>query len=549
MAERRKKFWGWGFEDELIGDDEAGQVFAEIKRRHGSIGEPMAPVPRVDDFELRRPRMSPPTKFDKIVTTDPHERLLHAYGKSFPDTVRLFRRAVPEPPDLVAYPENEDDVANLLDWADGANVAVIPFGGGTSVCGGVEPAVGDAYSATMSLDLTKLDRVLEVDKASRAARIQGGASVPVFEAQLKEHGLTLRHFPQSFLHATLGGMIATRSGGHYASLYTHIDDFVESTRSVTPKGILESRRLPGSGAGPSPDRMMIGSEGILGIITEAWMRVQDKPTFRAGVSVDFADFHKAAEAVRALSQSWLFPSNCRVLDPEEAKNTGAGDGKTALLVLSFESADHPVEPWMARALELVADHGGRYDKAALEDKESHLKDAAGAWRTAFIRMPYYREILTPRAVISDTFETAITWDRFAPFHETVKGTMAAEIERITGNKGSVTCRFTHIYPDGPAPYFTFSALGNWDGLIDQWRDIKAVANDVVVANGGTVTHHHAVGRDHRPGGYDAQRPELFARALAGAKHELDPNGILNPGVLIDPMGKTLGVQGAMAPVP
>jgi len=545
MAAKRKKFWGWGFEDEIVGGDEAKLVFAEIARRHGRIDDAAADAPSVGEFELRAPRVKASGAVAKLTTDDPRERLLHAYGKSFPDTVRMFRREVPEPPDLVAYAENEDDVAALLDWADGANVAVIPFGGGTSVCGGVEPAVGDAYAGTLSLNLTRMDKVLEVDRASRAARIQGGAAVPVFEKQLKEHELTLRHFPQSFLHATLGGMIATRSGGHYASLYTHIDDFVESTRSVTPKGILETRRLPGSGAGPSPDRMMIGSEGILGIITEAWMRVQDAPRHRAGVSVEFDDFYKAAEAVRALSQSWLFPSNCRLLDPEEVKNTGAGDGSTALVVLSFESADHPVEPWMARALELVADHGGRYDNTALDDKESHLKDAAGAWRNAFIRMPYYREILTPRSVISDTFETSITWERFPDFHKTVTRTVKEAIERITGEPATVTCRFTHVYPDGPAPYFTYGALGQWDGLMEQWRAIKSVANDVVVANGGTVTHHHAVGRDHRPRGYDNQRPDLFAEALAGVKRELDPSGILNPGVLIDPMGRDVGVTGAM----
>ena len=547
MAARRRKFWGWGFEDEIVGADEAKLVFAEIARRHGRIDNAdAAGVPTIDEFDLRAPRVKANGAVAKLTTDDPLERLQHAYGKSFPDTVRMFRREVPEPPDLVAYAENEDDVTALLDWADGAGVAVIPFGGGTSVCGGVEPTVGDAYAGTLSLDLSRMDKVLEIDKASRAARIQSGAAVPVFEKQLKAQGLTLRHFPQSFLHATLGGMIATRSGGHYASLYTHIDDFVESTRSVTPTGVMESRRLPGSGAGPSPDRMMIGSEGILGIITEAWMRVQDAPVHRAAVSVEFDDIYKGAEAVRALSQSWLFPSNCRLLDPEEVRNTGAGDGSTALVVLSFESADHPVEPWMARALELVADHGGRYDKAALEDKESHLKDAAGAWRNAFIRMPYYREILTPRSVISDTFETSITWERFPAFHDTIKRTMLDVIERVTGEKGTVTCRFTHVYPDGPAPYFTYGALGKWDGLLDQWRTIKEAANDVVVANGGTVTHHHAVGRDHRPKGYDAQRPDRFAAALAGAKAALDPNGILNPGVLIDPVGKYVGVRGAMA---
>ena len=190
-----------------------------------------------------------------------------------------------------------------------ARVAVIPFGAGSSVVGGVEPAVGDAYAGAVSLDLRRLDRVLEVDATSRAARIQGGIRGPAIEAALKPHGLAIRHYPQSFEFSTLGGWIATRSGGHFATLYTHIDDFVESLRTITPAGAMESRRLPGSGAGPSPDRMMIGSEGSLGVITEAWMRLQGRPRFRADAVFGFPDFFAAARAVRAVAQAGLYPSN------------------------------------------------------------------------------------------------------------------------------------------------------------------------------------------------------------------------------------------------
>jgi alkyldihydroxyacetonephosphate synthase len=366
--------------------------------------------------------------------------------------------------------------------------------------------------------------VIEVDKSSRAALIEGGTYGPALEAQLRPHGLTLRHYPQSFEYSTLGGWIATRGGGHFATLYTHIDDFVESLRTVTPRGIMESRRLPGSGAGPSPDRMMIGSEGILGIITQAWMRLQDRPTFRAGGAVRFKDFFAAARAVRAVSQAGLYPSNCRILDPAEAYNTGAADGSVAIMVLAFESADHALEPWMKRALECCADHGGTPEASGAD---AHREGAAGVWRNAFIRMPYAMERLILRGVINDTFETSITWDRFEKFHDATKAATQNAIVEATGRKGEVTCRFTHVYPDGPAPYFTFHALG------EQWHTIKSAALDAVIANGGTVTHHHAVGRDHRPW-YDRQRPPLFADALRAAKKALDPQGLLNPGVLIDP---------------
>jgi len=376
-----------------------------------------------------------------------------------------------------------------------------------------------------------MGQVLEIDRTSRAARIQGGAFGPALEAQLKPHGLTLRHFPQSFEYSTLGGWIATRSGGHFATLYTHIDDLVEALRMVTPRGVMESRRLPGSGAGPSPDRLVIGSEGILGIITEAWMRLQDRPRFRAGGAVRFPDFFTAARALRVIAQSGLFPANCRILDPEEAANTGAGDGTAAVMVLAFESADHAVEPWMKRALECCADYGGAPELAGAED--GHREGAAGRWRNAFIRMPYARERTIRSAVIGDTFETAITWERFEALHDKVKQATEQAIRDATGRPGQVTCRFTHVYPDGPAPYFTFQALGHHGKLIEEWQAIKGGALDAVVAAGGTVTHHHAVGRDHRPW-YDRQRPTLFAAALKAAKHALDPQGLLNPSVLIDP---------------
>jgi len=254
------------------------------------------------------------------------------------------------------------------------------------------------------------------------------------------------------------------------------------------------------------------------------MRVQAKPIHRAGASLRFATFAAAARAVRALSQAGLHPSNCRILDPREAYNTGAGDGGYAIMALAFESADHPLDAWIARALQCCADHGG-----AVEPENA----AAALWRTAFIRMPYAREFLTPAGLIVDTFETAITWERFEALHDSVKAATEQAILEATGVRGEVTCRFTHVYPDGPAPYFSFHALGRHGALIEQWRAIKNAASDALIAAGGTITHHHAVGRDHRPW-YDRQRPALFAAALRAAKGALDPRGVMNPGVLIDP---------------
>lgn len=529
---RRMKFWGWGFEGDSATPDEKKLVLALAKHRYGIEDAVETPSPRDDEFALAAPRVQPPAALAPLCSSAPLDRLAHAYGKSFPDIARIFARAAPPAPDLVAYPTNEADVVRLLDWASSARIAVVPYGGGSSVVGGVEPAVGGGFAATLSIDLGLLDRVLEVDPISRAARIQAGTLGPALEEQLRPHGLTLRHFPQSFQYSSLGGWIATRSGGHFATLGTHIDDFVETARLVTPQGTMEARRLPGAGAGPDPNRLAIGSEGSLGIITEAWMRLQAKPTFRAGTSVRFADFEKAVGAVRAIVQAGLWPSNLRLLDRNEARNTLAGDGSADIVVLAFESADHDPMPKMRRALECAGDFGGQWDERQLAARDSgHREGASGAWRNAFLRAPFFREITTPLGLIFDTFETAITWERFFDFHARVKAATEAALKRATGNEGSVTCRFTHVYPDGPAPYFTFMVKGDKRRLVEQWRDIKTAASDTLARLGGTITHHHAVGRDHMPW-YRRERPEIFARMLGAAKSAVDPAGIMNPGVLI-----------------
>ena len=530
MTLPRLKHFGWGREGEGLMPTEEAFVLGRIEQRFGLPADGEVKPPRLEDIKLEPPRLDPPASLP-FCSTRLYDRAAHTYGKSFPDYVRGLVGDYRSAPDVVAYPRTEQEVAAVLDWAGGAQASVTPFGGGSSVVGGVEPRRDTArHKAAVTIDLRDLGRVLEVDKTSRAARIEAGAFGPALEAQLKPHGLTLRHFPQSFECSTLGGWIATRSGGHFATLYTHIDDLVESLRVITPKGVIETRRLPGSGAGPSPDRLLIGSEGILGIITQAWMRLQDRPRFRAGGAMQFSDFFTAARALRAISQAGLYPANCRILDPQEALNTGAADGSVAIMVLAFESGDHPVEPWMARASECCADHGGKPDRTDTAD--AHRQGAAGAWRNAFIRMPFARERTIERGIINDTFETAITWDRFESFHDKVKAATERAIVEATGRAGQVTCRCTHVYPDGPAPYFTFHAAGSHRELTAQWHTIKSAGLDAVIENGGTVTHHHAVGRDHRRW-YDRQRPPLFAATLKAAKAIMDPQALLNPGVLID----------------
>jgi alkyldihydroxyacetonephosphate synthase len=530
MSERRRKFWGWGFEDQQPPHAQV-EAAAAAAREHLGFGPAEVERPaRLEDLELRPPRLDAPASLAAICRIDSYARAAHAYGKSYRDVVRAFRGRFDNPPDVVAHPSDEAELERVLAWCEEAGAAAIPFGGGTSVAGGVEPP---ADRPAVSIDLKRLDRVLEVDRVSRAARIQSGVTGPALEDQLREHGLTLRHFPQSFEFSTLGGWIATRAGGHYATLHTHIDDLVESLRALTPRGWWESRRLPASGAGPSPDRLLIGSEGILGVITEAWMRVQDAPSFKESAAVLFDSFASGAHAVRALSQSGLHPSNCRLLDPVEAALTGAAPDGKALLVLGFESADHELGPWMARALELCADHGGRpRERVGAErgERPSPERGASeGAWRHAFLQAPYLRDTLVAAGVLAETFETAITWDRFADLVQNVRERVG---EALDGN-GVVTCRLTHVYPDGAAPYFTVLAPARRGQELEQWDQLKQAASEAIVGAGATITHHHAVGRDHRPW-YDRQRPEPFAAALRAAKSAVDPRAVLNPGVLIDP---------------
>jgi alkyldihydroxyacetonephosphate synthase len=281
--------------------------------------------------------------------------------------------------------------------------------------------------------------------------------------------------------------------------------------------------------------MLAGSEGTLGIITEAWVRVQPRPAHRRSAAVRFEGFMRGAECVRAISQSGLDPANCRLIDAREARVTMAGDGTHDLLVLGFESTDHAVDAAMERALAICAAAGGVAEErgGGSRDGEASGGDAVSSWRQAFLGAPYMRDVLVAMGVLSETFETAITWDRFPGFHERVTAAAEEAIREVCGEGGLLTTRFTHVYPDGPAVYFTVLAPARRGEEADQWRAIKRAASEAVISEGGTITHHHAVGRDHRPW-YDRQRPEPFAQALRAAKDALDPAAVMNPGVLIGP---------------
>jgi alkyldihydroxyacetonephosphate synthase len=533
-APPERKFWGWGYEGEGLTDAEIEQLGNEMQARFGVQPHATVASPSLVSLSIPEPRLRPPPSLESLCTQDRRERAVHTLGKSYDDLIRGIRGDYRNAPDVVAYPTDEREIEDVIGWCAEIKAAAIPFGGGSSVVRGIEPDVGAEYAGTVSVDLRHLDRVLEIDRASRTALIQAGVFGPHLEAQLKPHGLTLRHFPQSFEMSTLGGWIATRSGGHYATLFTRIDDFVESVRAITPRGPYETRRLPGSGAGPDPARLLIGSEGTLGIITAAWMRLQDRPRFRASAPFEFERFEDACGAARVIAQSGLWPANCRVLDHREALFSSAGDGTRSLLILTFESADHELDAWFARAVEICASFHGSSPvelSGTSTAAEAAHRGAAGAWRNAFVAGGHRHDAFARLGLVMETFETAITWDRFPALHAAVMTATEEAVQRVCG-RGMVSCRFAYLYPDGPAPYYTVLAESRPGSELDQWAEIKAAASAALLAAGGTITHHHAVGRYHRPW-YDIERPQLFAEAYRAARRALDPAGIMNPGVLVD----------------
>jgi alkyldihydroxyacetonephosphate synthase len=513
--------WGWG-------GPANGPTAAELEAAgplvQATTGVPVqAPERPGPDLGLPPSRRLPdlPGSLQPLASDDPLDRARHAFGRSYRDLVRGIRGQVDAPPDLVLRPTTGPEVADVLDWAVSAGAPVVPFGGGTSVVGGVEPR---GLDAAVSLDLSRLSGLLEVDEPSRAVHLQAGTLGPAAEAALRPHGLTLRFYPQSFERSTVGGWVATRAAGHFSARLQHVDDLVEQVTAVTPTGTWASRRLPGSGAGPSPDRMLLGSEGSLGVITSAWLRAQPRPAPRWAATLAAPDLATGARAVRALVQAGLAPATCRLLDAAESALSGTLDTGEAALVLGLESLHVPLEAEAAAALELCQQHGLRVVEAGARGA------AAEAWRSTFLRAPYLRESLVLLGVLVETFETAVTWGRFDSLVATVTAATTDALQRVCGG-GRVTCRLTHAYPDGAAPYFTVLAPARRGSEVAQWDEVKAAASEALLAAGGTITHHHAVGRDHRPW-YDRQRPDPFAAALRGAKAALDPAGVLNPGVLV-----------------
>jgi alkyldihydroxyacetonephosphate synthase len=454
------------------------------------------------------------------------DRLLHAGGKSTLDLLRRKDSGVQEAPDAVLLPGAEDDVAAILRYCSQHGIAVVPFGGGTSVVGGLDPIRG-AFGAVVSLDLRRFDALLAFDAVSGEAEFGAGVTGPRAEQLLAEHGFSLGHFPQSFEFASLGGYAATRSSGQDSAGYGRFDDMIRGLHVITPAGVLDLGRAPQSAAGPDLRQLLIGSEGVFGIITRVRVRVHPSPDVTRYEAWSFPDFATGTAALRAVAQTGTGPTVIRLSDEAEtgvnlATTEAIGESQITggcLAITVFEGTAAHAESRHAETRELITAMGG-----------TSLGEApARAWEHGRFGAPYLRDSLLAAGALCETLETATNWSNIPALKAAVTDALTTALAE-SGTPALVLCHVSHVYATGASLYFTVIA-GQRGNPIEQWRAAKTAACDAIVATGATITHHHAVGADHRPWMRD-EVGELGVQVLRAVKSTLDPAGILNPGKLI-----------------
>lgn len=548
------KWWGWGLESKTYPLDDKPQFWpylqdtlklATLRKCPRTVFERVKlPPPRLDDKTLAR--------LKKVVgvvnvSTEKHHRLTHSLGKSYLDLLSLRRGIIRRPPDAVVYPGNEEEVAQLLGFAQTNRISVVPFAGGSSVVGGVEPTRRRGLRGVITLDLRRMNRVLEVDAISLTVTAETGISGPQLEDALNSKGFTLGHFPQSFQFSVLGGWIATRSAGQLSTKYGKIEDMVESLTLISPSGRLETRAVPASASGPELKQLLIGSEGTLGVIARAKLRIRPLPDVRKYQGLMFKSFRDGINAIRETMQSGLTPTMMRLSDPDETRVS---------LVLSsqpkefMQSLTRKLGLWMLNRLGYVSPYAcvmilgveGSHDSveaerhAAFQACKRNGAFAIGSgvgrtWLNERFELPYLRDVLLDHCILVDTLETATTWDRLETLHGAIKESIENAI-RAMGVSGLAFAHVSHSYRDGASLYFTLIAPQVKGKEVEQWLRIKKAATDCIMRNGGTLSHHHGIGKDHAPW----IRQELGAEGLGilrAVKRQLDPKGIMNPGKLLE----------------
>lgn len=472
------------------------------------------------------------------VREDHSERVLHAAGKGYPDLVRM-RAGEPEgAPDAVIYPESHEQLRAVLALCARSSLAVVPFGGGTSVVGGVAPLRGE-HRGVLALDMGRMASVLDLDVESATVTVQGGARAPALERRLRARGLTLGHFPQSYEYVSLGGCAATRSAGQASTGYGAIDKLVLGLRLAAPASEIQLPALPASAAGPSLRQLLVGSEGTLGVISELSLRVRAAPQERLYEGAFFEDFAAGQQTLRALAREHCLPDVARVSDEAETRMSlalaGSGGLKGrlgrayigargyrqgCLAILGFEGSAEDVAFRRRRALAVVRANGGL----------AVGRSPGEAWRKGRFSAPYLRDELLTLGVMVETLETATQWSKLRALHRGVGEAISHALSR-GGTPGLVMCHISHVYETGASLYFTFVARQREGDELGQWHAVKQAAGDAILAGGGTITHHHAVGRDHLPW-MEREVGAGGVAALRALKAELDPAGVMNPGKLL-----------------
>ena len=454
------------------------------------------------------------------------DRLLHAGGKSTLDLLRRKDSGVQDAPDAVLLPGSDDEVADILRYCSQHGVAVVPFGGGTSVVGGLDPLRG-GFDAVVSLDLRRFDRLLAFDEVSGEAEFGAGVTGPRAEQLLDEHGFSLGHFPQSFEFATLGGYAATRSSGQDSAGYGRFDDMIRGLRAITPIGVLDLGRAPQSAAGPDLRELIMGSEGVFGVITRVRVRVHPAPQATRYEAWSFPDFAAGTAALRAVTQTGTGPTVIRLSDEAEtavnlATTESIGENQITggcLAITVFEGTAAHAESRYAETRSVMEAQGG----TALGEAP------ARAWERGRFGAPYLRDALLAEGALCETLETATDWSNVPALKAAVTEALTSALAE-SGTPALVLCHISHVYATGASLYFTVVA-GQRGNPIEQWRAAKTAASNAIVSTGATITHHHAVGADHRPWMRD-EVGDLGVQVLRAVKSTLDPAGILNPGKLI-----------------
>jgi alkyldihydroxyacetonephosphate synthase len=538
------RWWGWG------ADGAGGGLPAEARAylaEHVGLGEQPSGRVALEQVRLEPSRLPERVRNEMVavvgeegVLEDHRERVLHAAGKGYPDLVRLRAGTPDGAPDAVVHPRGHDEVRALLERCAERSVAVVPFGGGTSVVGGVAPLRG-THEAVIALDTRGLGGLLSLDETSATATVGAGMRAPALEGALAPRGLTLGHFPQSYEYVSLGGCAATRSAGQASTGYGSIEKMVLGMRLAAPAGEIALPALPATAAGPGIRGLLVGSEGTLGVITEVALRVRPAPAAHAYEGMFFADFETGCEALRDLARAHALPDVARLSDLAETRVSmalagggglkgrlgrayigarGYADG--CLAILGFEGDRHEVPARRRRALRLLRRAGG----LALGSSPGE------AWRHGRFAAPYLRDDLLDAGVMVETLETATQWSGLAALHDSVAAAIAGALDG-QGTPGVVMCHVSHVYETGASLYFTFIARQREGAELDQWAAAKRAAGDAILAGGGTITHHHAVGVDHVPW-MEREIGATGLDALAAVKERLDPAGIMNPGKLLPP---------------